>query len=471
MAYDRKHILVVECGMSIKEHIWTVLKEEGYRITIITDVIKALQAIDSQKYDVLFINFEISLMRNEELLQAAIQTGSDIPVIIASDNGMDSSMEKAKRAGAFNYLHGPIGLDSVLPAIRQALEERCVRQTDILFPQDTGHGFRGIITKSPKMLQMLQLIARLSDVDSTVLITGETGVGKELVARAIHFTGARKTRPFVAINCGALTETLLESELFGHEKGSFTGAYRSKPGKFECAHKGTLFLDEIGEITPAMQVKLLRALQEKKVEKVGGTHPIDVDVRVISATNQNIKEKINDHDFRIDLFYRLNVIPIHVPPLRERPEDIPLLMKHFINMHNENLNRNIEEVAPRALKQLMDYDWPGNVRELENIVERAFITCDKHVIDQFPIPKQSEGLPPSSPMDARMAVNADVPFSVARARLLKNFERAYLQEALGQCEGNVTRTAQKTGINPRTLWRKLKEHGLDPMGFKARRAT
>lgn len=469
MDYDGKHILVVEGGKCINQDIWTVLKEEGYRINIIADMANALQAIDSQEYDVLFMNCELSLMRKEELLHAASRIRSDIPVILASANGMDASIGKAERVRSFNYLHGAIGLDSVLMAIHQALEERRLRQTGIFFPQGTGTGFRGIITKSPKMLQMLHLIGRLSDVDSTVLITGETGVGKELVARAIHFTGARKNKPFVAINCGALTESLLESELFGHEKGSFTGAFRSKPGKFECAHKGTLFLDEIGEISPAMQVKLLRALQEKRVEKVGGTHPIDVDVRVISATNQNIKDKVNDHDFRIDLFYRLNVIPIHVPPLRERPEDIPLLMNHFINMHNVNLNRKIKEVAPRALKQLMDYHWPGNVRELENIVERAFITCDTDVIDQFPIPQPSEGLPPASPMEALMAVNGDIPFNLARARLLKNFERAYLQEALGQCEGNVTRTAQKTGINTRTLWRKLKEHGLDPMGFKGGR--
>ncbi len=469
MDYDSKHILVIEGGKYINPDIWTVLKEEGYRITVITDTAKALLAIDSQEYDLLFINCELSLLRKEELLHAAGRIRSDIPVIIASANGMDSLMEKAERARSFNFLHEVIGLDSVLVAIHRALEEQGLRRADTFFPQGAANGFRGIITKSPKMLQMLQLIGRLSDVDSTVLITGETGVGKELVARAIHFTGARKNKPFVAINCGALTESLLESELFGHEKGSFTGAFRSKPGKFECAHKGTLFLDEIGEIAPAMQVKLLRALQEKRVEKVGGTHPIDVDVRVISATNQNIKEKVNDHDFRIDLFYRLNVIPIHVPPLRERPEDIPLLMKHFISMHNENLNRKIREVTPRALNQLMDYHWPGNVRELENIVERAFITCEKDVIDRFPIPQSSEDLPPSPPMDARMAVNGDIPFSVARSRLLKNFERAYLQEALGRCEGNVTRTAQKTGINPRTLWRKLKEHGLDPMGFKGGR--
>jgi DNA-binding NtrC family response regulator len=428
-------------------------------------------------------------MEKLELLKSAKQIKSDIPIMIVSNDNAATSIVKAMRAGAVDYLQGPIEPEYVLRAVNDVFDEPPVVPEYCLLPDAVQKSsFSGIITKSPKMLRILELIERLSDVDSTVLITGETGVGKELVARAIHFTGARKKMPFVAINCGALTETLLESELFGHEKGAFTGAFRCKVGKFEYAHKGTLLLDEIGDISPTMQVKLLRALQERKVERVGGTHPIDVDVRVISATNQKIKEKINSHEFRIDLFYRLNVIPIHVPPLRERPEDIPLLVEHFIKRHNASLNRKTEEVtprrlkrlmdcgcpvttthcprvSPRALKQLMDYPWPGNVRELENVVERAYITCDSHVIDQFTIPQDSEHLPSSSATDAPEIVNTDVPFSVARSMVLKNFERAYLIEALKRCEGNVSQTAQKTGINPRTLWRKLKEHRLDRMSF------
>ena len=414
-----KRILLVDDDISIYHNVWTLLENVGYDITSVSDVAKALRALESQHFDMVLINIEGSVMEKLELLRAAKQIKSDIPMMVISADSTATSIVKAMRAGAVDYLQGPIEPEYVLGAIDNVFDEPQVVQESCLLPKLVQKSsFSGIITKSPKMLRIIELIERLSDVDSTVLITGETGVGKELVARAIHFTGARKKMPFVAINCGALTETLLESELFGHEKGAFTGAFKTKAGKFEFAHKGTLLLDEIGDISPAMQVKLLRALQERKVERVGGTHPIEVDVRVISATNQKIREKINSHEFRIDLFYRLNVIPIHVPPLRERPEDIPLLVEHFIKRHNESLNRKVEEVTPRAfkklldcgcpittthcprvtpraLKQLMDYHWPGNVRELENVVERAYITCDSHVIDQFTIPQDSENLPSS----------------------------------------------------------------------------
>lgn len=469
MNQSNRQILVVDEDKSVYQNVWTLLENEGYAITIEPNAVKALKALDLQHFDMLLINIAGSVMQKLELLKAAKEIKSDIPMMIASDDSTVTSIVKAIRAGAVNYVQGPIEAESVLRAINEVFEEQQEPQESCLLLNDVRESSSSeIITKSPKMLLILELIERLSDIDSTVLITGETGVGKELVARAIHFTGARKNMPFVAINCGALTETLLESELFGHEKGAFTGAFKSKAGKFECAHKGTLLLDEIGDISPTMQVKLLRALQERKVERVGGTHSIDVDVRVISATNQNIKEKINSHEFRLDLFYRLNVIPIHVPPLRERPEDIPLLLKHFITHHNESLNRKIKGVTPRALKQLMDYPWPGNVRELENVVERAYITCDSHVIDRFPFPQTSEHLPSSPAADALEVVNTDVPFSVARSRVLKNFERGYLIEALKRCGGNVSQTAQKTGINPRTLWRKLKEHSLDRISFTAK---
>ena len=354
-----KRILLVDDDISIYHNVWTLLENVGYDITSVSDVAKALRVIESQHFDMLLINIEGSVMEKLEFLRAAKQIKSDIPMMVISADSTATSIVKAMRAGAVDCLQGPIEPEYVLGAIDNVFDEPQVVQESCLLPKLVQKSsFSEIITKSPKMLRILELIERLSDVDSTVLITGETGVGKELVARAIHFTGARKKMPFVAINCGALTETLLESELFGHEKGAFTGAFKSKAGKFEYAHKGTLLLDEIGDISPTMQVKLLRALQERKVERVGGTHPIDVDVRVISATNQKIREKINSHEFRIDLFYRLNVIPIHVPPLRERPEDIPLLVEHFIKRHNESLNRKLEEVTPRAFKQLLDCGCP-----------------------------------------------------------------------------------------------------------------
>ena len=343
----------------------------------------------------------------------------------------------------------------------------------------------GMIGRSPKMQQIFGLIERVAPTNPTVLITGETGVGKELVARAIHSLGPRKNKPIVAINCGALSETLLESELFGHEKGAFTGAIKAKPGKFEMANRGTIFLDEVGDISSAMQVKLLRVLQEKKVERVGGNNSLHLDVRIVAATNQDLKEKISSHSFRLDLFYRLNVFSIHVPPLRERVEDIPLLAHALLDRLNrviccdEKDNRlkadcnscsrccsrcGEKEIAPFAMRQLLDYDWPGNVRELENVIERAYITTEGSVIERFDFFQSAC----SHSVVALDPAWMDMPFSEARAKVLEQFERTYLEEALRRCAGSIANTAHMTGVNPRTVWRKMNEFCFDKRDFKKR---
>jgi len=468
MMKESRQILAVGEEFSIDRSIWRVLEERGYEVVIAGDAERAEERLKSRPFDVLLVDITVSAMEKLGLLRVAKGINSDIAVIIASADKTVASVVNAIKAGAVDYLEEPIEADGLINVINEAFERQRASQELCLHieePQKLSYG--GIISRSARMQQIFELIERLADVDSPVLITGETGVGKELVARAIHFSGARKDMPFVAINCGALTETLLESELFGHERGAFTGAFKTKAGKFECAHKGTLFLDEVGDVSPGMQVKLLRALQEKKVERVGGTHTIDVDVRIISATNQNIREKIASHEFRLDLFYRLNVVSVHVPPLRERPEDIPLLAEHFLRHLNKGNDRKLEKITPRAMRQLMDYHWPGNVRELENVVERTFITSNSKFVDHFTFPQYHESQPLASPGSAQEpeTVNTDVPFSAARSRVLKNFEIAYLSEALKKHQGNISKTAQKTGINPRTLWRKLKEYGLDRTNF------
>jgi transcriptional regulator with PAS, ATPase and Fis domain len=256
-----------------------------------------------------------------------------------------------------------------------------------------------------------------------------------------------------------LAENLLETELFGHEKGAFTGAFRTKRGKFEYAQRGTLFLDEVGDISPGLQVKLLRVTQEKKIERVGGNQEIDVDVRIISATNQTIKEKIKRGEFRVELYYRLNVVPIHIPPLRERIDDIPLLVNHFIHIFNRKFNKNISRITTQAMSRLMQYDWPGNVRELENVLERAFVITEKDIIDTIIF---SHDIAASASREAfPYSVDTEIPFKVARAMVEKRFEKAYLQEALNRYGGNVSETARMTGINPRTLWRKMKEYAIE----------
>ena len=309
------------------------------------------------------------------------------------------------------------------------------------------------------MHAIYDLIEKVAPTDTRVFITGETGVGKELVAKAIHFNSNRKNKPFVGINCGALAESLLETELFGHEKGAFTGAIRTKKGKFEYARGGTLFLDEVGDISPALQVKLLRVTQEKKIERVGGNQEIDVDVRIISATNQPIKEKISRGEFRLELYFRLNVVPIHIPPLRERIDDLPLLVNHFIDVFNRKFGKKLTGVTTRAMSRILQYDWPGNVRELENVLERAFVTTEGDVIDTI---ITSHDIRQTALQEATPhPVDVEIPFKVARTMVEKRFEKAYLREALKRFGGNVSETARMTGINPRTIWRKIKEYEIE----------
>jgi DNA-binding NtrC family response regulator len=458
-------ILVVGDSTSFCEDICPLLRKKGYQPDIAHDAENALKKLFLQRFHLLLTDIEVPGMNGLELFKAAKKIDPDISVIILTANGSIPSAVNAVKEGVTDYLQRPCDSKFLLLTIEKALKERHILQESKLLRNGIveKYSFGKIIGKSPKMQQIFELIKRISDTDSAVFITGETGVGKELVAKAIHFNSPRENMPFVAINCGALAESLLESELFGHEKGAFTGAFKTKIGRFEYAHKGTLLLDEVGDIPPAMQVKLLRALQEKKVERVGGNQPIDVDVRVISATNRNIKEKISSHKFRIDLFYRLNVIPIHVPPLRERVEDVPLLVEHFLGVLNKNLNRNIQRVSARAMKQLLEYHWPGNVRELENVLQRAYVTSDGNIIDQVTFPQYVQD---GRPSDSSEIVDIDIPFRIARSIVVRRFEKAYVSEALRRYEGNVSETAVKTGINPRTLWRKVREYNLDRMSFK-----
>jgi DNA-binding NtrC family response regulator len=460
-----REILVIDHEEPRHRHLWSLLNEEGYGVSVARSVGEALSRLSSKHTSLLLICPQGQTTDELVAFRAARQIDPEISVILISTNSGIQSVVNAIKAGVVDYLEDPVEPQDLLRVVTRAWNEKKILLESRLLPHESvqSSSFCGIVAKSPKMRQIFELIERVAQTDSAVFITGETGVGKELVARAIHLSGPRKDRPFVAINCGALTETLLESELFGHEKGAFTGAVKMKPGKFECGHRGTLFLDEVGDVSPAMQVKLLRALQEKRVERVGGNTPIPVDVRVISATNHNIKEKLKGHEFRIDLFYRLNVIPIHVPPLKERIEDIPLLVQHFMEHLNSSLNRHIKGILPRAMKQLMDHSWPGNVRELENVIERAYITCDGEILDRFIFPHFGESVPTT---EQAGAVNTDIPFSVARSMVIKRFEKAYITEALKKNRGNISRTAQNTGINPRTLWRKMNEYILDRRSFK-----
>jgi len=314
---------------------------------------------------------------------------------------------------------------------------------------ETRYQFANILGKSKPMQELYDLLENVVETDATVLIQGESGTGKELVARAIHFHGPRREKPFIPVNCSALSENLLESELFGHEKGAFTGAIRTKPGRFELANGGTLFLDEVADMSPALQVKLLRVLDEQSFERVGGTQRIQVDVRIIAATNKDLLREVEEGRFREDLFYRLNVVPIWLPPLRQRLEDIPLLVEHFIERLNRKMNRHIRSISPEAMDLLMSYHWPGNIRELENAIEQAFVRCRGETI-----------LPEHLPA-VLLSSHKRTVFSIPSLKLpLQETEKEIIRQALLEANQSRMAAARKLGISKATLWRKMKKYGL-----------
>jgi len=456
----KQKILLVDDQVSFCHHIKAVLEQEGYDVAVANNADQALQKLSFQAFDILLTDMKMPGPDGLELFKIARKTDPDISGIIMTAFGSIASAVASIKQGVTDYLQKPFEPEALLIAVEKTLRERRMLQEirDLRKEVDQRYAFGNIIGKNNKMQAIYDLIEKVAPTDTRVFITGNTGVGKELVAKAIHFNSNRKNKPFVGINCGALAETLLETELFGHEKGAFTGAIRTKRGKFEYAQGGTLFLDEVGDISPGLQVKLLRVTQEKKIERVGGNQEIDVDVRIISATNQTIKEKISRGEFRVELYYRLNVVPIHIPPLRERIDDIPLLVNHFIHIFNRKFKKNISRVTTQVMSRLMQYDWPGNVRELENVLERAFVITENDIIDTIIF---SHDVAASASRESfPHSVDTEIPFKVARAMVEKRFEKAYLQEALNRYGGNVSETARMTGINPRTLWRKMKEYAI-----------
>ncbi|MGB5617225.1 MAG: sigma-54 dependent transcriptional regulator [Desulfobacterales bacterium] len=457
----KQQILLVDDQVSFCHHIKAILEQEGYEVVIANNADQALQKLSLQTFDILLTDMKMPGPNGLELFKIARKTDSNISGIIMTAYGSIASAVASIKQGITDYLQKPFEPEALLIAVEKTLRERRMLKEirDLRKEVDQRYAFGNIIGKNHKMQAIYDLIEKVAPTDTRVFITGKTGVGKELVAKAIHFNSNRKNKPFVGINCGALAENLLETELFGHEKGAFTGAIRTKRGKFEYAQGGTLFLDEVGDISPGLQVKLLRVTQEKKIERVGGNQEIDVDVRIISATNQVIKEKIDRGEFRVELYYRLNVVPIHIPPLRERIDDIPLLVDHFIRIFNRKFDKNMRRVSTQVMSRLMQYDWPGNVRELENVLERAFVIAEKDIIDTIIF---SHDIAASASREAPpYSVDTEIPFKVARAMVEKRFEKAYLQEALNRYGGNVSETARMTGINPRTLWRKMKEYAIE----------
>ncbi len=368
-------ILVVDDEENIRTIIKRAFQKEGFTVTTASSGNEALKELEKSSFDLVITDLKMPDGDGISLLKHIHSLSPDTMVMVITAYASTESAVEAMKAGAIDYIVKPINIEELRIIVRNALEKKILQEENLRLKKELyeKYSFHNLIGKSKKIREIFSLIEKIAPTNSTVLITGESGTGKELVAKAIHYSSLRKEQPFVSINCGALPEALLESELFGHVKGSFTGAYTDKKGLFETAHKGTILLDEISEMSLWMQVKLLRVLQDKKIRRVGGTEEKEVDVRIIASTNVDLSERIREGKFREDLFYRLNVIRINLPPLRERKEDIPLLVEHFIKIYNQKTGKSIQGIREDALKILESYYWPGNVRELENCIERAVV--------------------------------------------------------------------------------------------------
>ncbi|MEW6066433.1 acetoacetate metabolism regulatory protein AtoC [Desulforamulus profundi] len=451
----KKLVLVVDDEESVRQFLYDVLTDENYRVETAVDGRECLEKLMKLKPDVLVTDIRMPEKDGFSLLEQIKSAGLNTPVILMTAFGTTEVAIRATKLGAFDYIVKPFDLDEFL-----SLVQRAAAQTETVAtfqPQDQIDEPGGInmIGSSPAMQAVYKDIGRVADSNATVLIQGESGTGKELVARAIHYNSSRRNKPFIKINCANLPDSLLESELFGYEKGAFTGASSSKVGKFEVAHEGTIFFDEIGEISLATQAKLLRAIQEKEFDRVGGTTTIKVDVRILAATNRKLKQSVMEGGFREDLFFRLNVINIVIPPLRERREDIPLLVAHFLAKYNKEFNRQVRGFSEGATKLLMSYDWPGNVRELENVVERAIIMARGSIIVpediEIATAEKKQLFDPGSPGEQNLPLK----------QIVADVERQVILRALEENNWCRTTAAKALGINRRSLYAKIKELGIE----------
>src|SRR5271166_1835055 len=389
---ERKQVLIVDDEPNLRKILSAQLSRDGYDVMTANDGEEGLAALKDHHIDLVITDLKMPKVDGMTLLKKALEEDPELPVVMITAHGTVDTAVEALKSGAFDYLTKPFDKDEVRQIVAKALKTKELSGAEASATTTASGARFGIIGGSPGITDLYNILERVADTPTTILITGESGTGKELVARALHDHSSRKDKPFIKVNCAAIPKELIESELFGYERGAFTGAVSSKPGRFELANGGTLFLDEIGEIPIEMQVKLLRALQESEFERVGGIKTIRVDVRLVAATNRELRKLIASGSFREDLFYRLNVVPIHLPALRERTSDIALLVEHFLVKFNERLKKKVESVHREALDLLVAYPWPGNIRELENVIERAVLFCDTHELSASDLPPDVRGI-------------------------------------------------------------------------------
>lgn len=446
-------ILVADDEKNIRNGLEIALEDEGYSVVQAADGNEAWEILTSKDVDLVIADLRMPGMNGQELLKRITSSYPTMPVIILTGHGTIEAAVEAMRNGAVDFLTKPLNLDRLFLLIRRAMNNLDLYDQNAALKRELAElkrqtGFAKIIGKSAPMVRLMETVRQVADAQASVLVTGESGVGKELVADAIHQLSSRSSGPFIKVSCASFAETLLEDELFGHEKGAFSGAISSRKGRFELANGGTLFLDEIGEISQSTQVKLLRVLQEQKFERLGGEKTVTVDVRLIAATNRNLKEEVEIGKFREDLYYRLNVVHIEVPPLRERKEDIPLLMSHFLEMYNERNKRHVQGFSQRAKAAMMAYDWPGNIRELGNCVESAVVLTANQIIDLDDLPAVVRN------------ANSEERVVIPVGSTMEQAEKALILATIAYCGGNKSKAADVLGIARKTLHRKVQEYKL-----------
>ncbi|BDQ03734.1 sigma-54 dependent transcriptional regulator [Ignavibacterium sp.] len=451
-------ILIIDDEAAQREILKGFLDKRGFRTFTASSGNEGLAFIDKEQIDIILSDYKMPDKTGIEVLEEAKRINPEISFVLMTAYGTIENAVKAMRLGAYDYLSKPVDLDELELLIEKIIENKNLKSEVSFLKQQLQEKFKidSFISSSPKMQEVLSVAARAAESKATVLITGESGSGKEVLAKSIHYISSRKDKPFVAVNVPALPETLLESELFGHEKGAFTGADKARIGRFELANKGTIFLDEIGDIPMNLQVKLLRVLQEHKIERLGSNESIEIDVRVIAATHQNLEQKIEDGTFREDLFYRLNVISIHIPPLRERKEDVMPLIEHFIKKYAEENGKPKIEISKEAVDYLMKYNYPGNVRELENIIERAVVLSRQNIITVNDLPSNVKGFKTETDpiLDENKTLNEQV----------EALEKKLIYDALMRANGNQSLAGRMLGITERNLRYKMQKYGIKKFG-------
>jgi two-component system response regulator HydG len=463
-------VLVVDDEPSLLKALEALLRKKGYEVTALESPIEATQRLAQQDFDVAILDIKMPQLSGLELLNAVKHRRPEVEVIMMTGHATVDTALAAVKAGAYDYLTKPFeDIELVSRVVAKAAERKMLfdrnRELEIQLRERAGQPGEGLVGNSGGIREVTRMIEAVAYSAATVLVTGESGTGKELVARALHARSPRRAHPFVALNCGALTETLLESELFGHVKGAFTGAQRDQKGLFDAADGGTIFLDEIGDIPPPTQVRLLRVLQEGEIKRVGSADSVRVDVRVIAATHRDLPKLVKAGKFREDLFYRLNVINIPLPPLRERVEDVPLLAHHFLRRYAERLSKKVRAVAPEALELLSGYRWPGNVRELENAIERAVVLCRGDTVLPQDLPPAVTGrtapLVREGPTSGDEAAWLTLSYAAAKEQALRRFEKGYVDALMKACDNNISAAARKAGMDRSNFKRVLRKYRTD----------